>query len=97
MTESDQIDMLCIRLAQLERRNADLIEANNRYLERARAAEAKLAIDPVKMLAARLDHVDNRVLAIAGGFARLVQWLADGAAIMEPKPFHPDCEEGDYD
>lgn len=92
------IDRLCMRLAELERRNADLVEANNRYLERARIAEAKLSmLDPGKRLAARLDHVDDRVLALEGDVARLVQWITDGAAIFEPRPLHPDCEEGDYE
>lgn len=34
-------------IAQLKRHNLDLVEANNRYLERARAAESRVAPQPM--------------------------------------------------
>ena len=63
------------RIAELERQNSDLQGANNRYLERARAAEAELAEQ-------KKDPTDWEVIAAIPKPAGTTYWTHDVSAAI---------------
>lgn len=107
MMEEGAMHMLCKRLAELEKANQHLVEANNRYLERARAAEALNRELTCQLASTKLDKggfaddlgtIESRMRSLLHPDAinPVIVWILTGNRV-DRAPNAPDCDEGDYD